>query len=123
METQNLILLIVDASVLITERLKERLSNHPFIQQILSAEDYDQAVSVLAEKQIDIVLMDIQLKEKSGIDLLKFISTTSPNTRVVVFTNAAEKEYIRVVEKYGVVYFLDKSRDFEKISSLIADIK
>ena len=70
------VLLIVDNSSLIIERLINILSEVKTIKKILAATNYAEAVNMLGENKTDIVLLDIQLPGKNGIELLKFIITS-----------------------------------------------
>jgi len=114
--------LIVDDSSLIIERLIEALKDHETVEKILTAKGYGETIEILNEKQADIILLDIQLAEKSGIDLLKIIVKDHPETKVIMFSNLASDYYMNLCKKLGAKYFLDKSKDFELIPGILASI-
>jgi DNA-binding NarL/FixJ family response regulator len=68
------------------------------------------------------VLLDINLPDKSGIALLKYIITFYPDIRVIMVTNQSDYLCKNLCLEIGAHYFLDKSNDFEKLQALIASI-
>jgi DNA-binding NarL/FixJ family response regulator len=115
-------LLIVDDSLLIIERLIDALKDHETVKKILTASNYPEAVEVLSKTETDIVLLDIQLLGKNGIDLLKFIVKEYPGINVIMCSNLASDSYIKLCRKIGARHFVDKSKDFEQIPGLLASI-
>lgn len=68
-------ILIVDDEVIIAQDLKETLEAVGY-QNVLRAIDFNQAVNILGENTIDLVMLDINLNDtKSGIDLADFINS------------------------------------------------
>lgn len=112
-------LLIVDNSPLIIERLLGILKEVKTVENFFAAYNYTGAVAVLLEKQIDVVLLDIQLPEKNGIDLLKHIVQHYPATRVVILSNLVSENYQRLCKKIGAVHYMDKSKDFDLIPEVV----
>ena len=115
-------LLIVDDSQLIIERLSDALKDHETVKIILTATGYSEAVEVLSKKEAGIVLLDIQLSGKNGIDLLKFIVNEYPDINVIMCSNLSSDYYIKLCKKIGARYFIDKSKDFELIPGILASI-
>lgn len=114
--------MIVDNSSLIIERLINILGEVKKVKKIFTANDYSGAVHVLSENQTDIVLLDIQLPGKNGIDLLKFIVKDHPAVKVVMLTNLVSDYYQKLCRKIGAVHFMDKSKDFESIPGVVAGL-
>lgn len=115
-------LLIVDDSLLIIERLTDALKDHETVKNVLTATGYTEAVKLLEEKKTDIVLLDIQLSGKNGIDLLKFIVKEYPHINVIMFSNLSSDYYIKLCRQIGARHFVDKSKDFELIPGILASI-
>jgi DNA-binding NarL/FixJ family response regulator len=115
-------ILIVDDSLLIIERLTDALKDHETVKTILTATDYAEAVKILEEKITDIVLLDIQLPGKNGIDLLKFIVKQYPDMKVIMCSNLSSDYYIKLCKEIGAKYFVDKSKDFELIPGILTSI-
>lgn len=113
------ILLIVDNSFLIIERLISILIEVTSVEKIHTATNYETAVIVLNEQQTDIVLLDIQLPGKNGIELLKYIVAHYPNTKVIMLSNLVSEYYQKLCAKIGAAGFIDKSKDFDLIPEVV----
>lgn len=58
--------------------------NHPSIEFLDDFDDIAEAAEYIKEHPVDLIFLDIQLKNSSGFDLLKHVS---PDTEVVVTTS------------------------------------
>lgn len=115
-------LLIVDSSSFIVERLVDMLKEVKVIEKILTAADYDTALDILYREKAGIVLLDIQLPDKNGIDLLKHIVYHFTETKVIVLSNLVSDFYQKLCKTAGASHYIDKSRDFDKIPEVILSI-
>jgi DNA-binding NarL/FixJ family response regulator len=113
------ILLIIDGSLFIVERLIGMLKEVKTIEKIFTANDYNSALNVLHKERTDVVLLEIQLPVKDGIDLLKYINFHFPETKVIVLSNLAGDYYQKLCKAAGAFKFIDKSKDFDKIPELL----
>lgn len=111
--------MIIDNSLLIVERLIGILKEVKIAAKFFSAANYNEAVKILGEKEMDVVLLDIQLSGKSGIELLKFIVKNHPEVKVVIISNLVSVYYQRLCKKLGSAGFIDKSRDFDLIPEVV----
>ena len=114
------ILLIVDDSSLIIERILIILKEACNVKKIFTATDYIEAVNILQEVKTDIVLLDIHLPGKNGIELLKYIVQHYPETRVIMLSNSISSYYRKLCMSIGAVCCIDKSTEFEMITEVIA---
>ena len=115
-------LLIVDDSPLIIDRVIDSLKDHETVKKIFTAANYQEATELLRRQLPAYILLDIQLPDKSGIDLLKLITKEYPPVKVIMFSNLLDDNYIKVCKKIGAKYFIDKSRDFELIPGMLNKI-
>jgi len=116
------VLLIVDNSLFIIERLLSILKEANAITKIHTATNYSGAVEVLHKSKTDIVLLDIQLSERNGIDLLKYVGLHFPTIKVVILSNLISDYYQKLCKEAGAVCFIDKSNDFDKITEVMCSI-
>ena len=112
-------LLIVDDSSIIIERVIESLKDHESVKKILTATDFKTAVESLKSHVPAFILLDIQLPGKRGIELLKYIMKEYPLVKVIMYSNLLDDNYIKVCRKIGAKYFIDKSKDFDLIPSML----
>jgi DNA-binding NarL/FixJ family response regulator len=121
--TKKLVVLIVDDSMLIIERMMELLNDMDNIQVVVYADNYKEGVQLLENIKPDVVLLDINLPDKSGIELLRHIHNHQEPPTVIMITNQVTDHYRKICESLGAQYFIDKSNDFDLIPETIASIK
>ncbi len=89
-------------------------------KQICIASDYYKAQEQLAAGPQDIVLLDINMPGKNGIELLKYIREKQADAEVVMLTNHSDGYYRDQCTELGARYFLDKSNDFSLVPEIIS---
>jgi len=122
MKKRKLVILIVDDSMSFIERMVSLLDEADNIGYINVARNYAEALKVFFEERPDVVLLDINLPDKSGIDLLRSIREAGSNCEVIMVTNHTDKCYQQQCTELGANYFLDKSNDFELIPGIISKL-
>ena len=95
------------------------LSELDNISNIDTAENYTEAFNILDTEEHDLVLLDIKLPDGNGINLLKSIKASARDCEVIMLSNCSDEYYHRQCKKLGARHFLDKSRDFEMVPSLL----
>ncbi|MEO6538221.1 MAG: response regulator [Ferruginibacter sp.] len=123
MKAKKLKVLIVDDAVLVVKRLSVIINELDCINEVKTTGRYDEAISLLVSFAPDIILLDIQLPEKSGIELLEYVKTNFTEMKVVMLTNQASSEYKHLCERLGSDHFVDKSSEFENIPLIIKSYK
>jgi DNA-binding NarL/FixJ family response regulator len=119
---KKLVTLIIDDSLIIIERFIEILNEMDNIETVFYANNYTEGLQMLKEIKPDIALLDINLPDKSGIDLLRIIRQQGLDTKVIMITNQATDHYKKVCATLGANYFFDKSNEFEQIPAIISAI-
>ena len=122
MHQLNKMILIVDDSYLIIERIKDMLSEIMSMEMIMHAHTYTDAVEILNKTLPDIILLDINLPDINGIELLRLIKETYPAIAVVMLTNQGGDYYRQLCNKIGANHFIDKSTDFELIPEILINL-
>ena len=117
---KKLVILIVDDNVSFIDRMIAILDEVSNIGYIDVAPDYNEAYRILTEEKPDVVLLDINLPGKNGIDLLKKIKQLETTCRVIMITNHADGYYRQLCNDLGADHFLDKSNDFAKVPGIIS---
>ncbi|MEO7924235.1 MAG: response regulator [Chitinophagaceae bacterium] len=113
-------ILIVDDNLNFVDRMISLLQEVINVGEIHTAVDYDEARRLLAQEEPDIVLLDINLPGKNGIELLKMIKKNSSDCEVIMITNHADDYYRQQCYEQGAKYFLDKSNDFLLVAGIIS---
>ncbi len=112
-------ILLVDDNVHFTLRLTYLLSEMEGIGAINTAGSYEEALSMLDAGGYDLLLLDILLPGKTGIELLKKIKQTGWEGEVIMLSNFSGHRYEQECFKLGARYFLDKTNDIEKVPDIV----
>lgn len=115
-------ILVADDSVLLRRLLVDRLSSMEDMEVVGEAADGIEAVDRVQEVRPEIVLLDLQMPRMSGLEALRAILRSLPDTRVVVLTNHADSVYQRTCLAAGARRFLDKSGDLERLDEVIREV-
>ncbi len=118
----KLILLIVDDNMRFVERMIGLLDGVDNIGYINVANDYNEATRIIDEERPDVVLLDINLPGKNGIDILRKLKSDELQSHVLMVTNHADDYYRRQCSDIGADHFLDKSNDFGKVAGIIRQL-
>jgi DNA-binding NarL/FixJ family response regulator len=110
---------LVDDAVLITKRLAETLGEVEEVSDIFVAHDFDSALHNIVTEKPNIILLDIHLPGKNGLELLELVRNDFKDIKVIMVTNKASQYYRDLCLQLGCHYFIDKSKEFEKIPSII----
>ena len=113
------VILIVDDNMNFVDRMVGLLEEVDGLGAIHVASDFDEARRILADEDPDIVLLDINLPGKNGIELLKLIKKNSAVCEVIMITNHADDYYRDQCYELGATHFLDKSNDFALVPGII----
>ena len=113
---------IVDDSDVMRERLAELASDIAGIEVTGQSGNPFDALNRIKEKHPDIVILDIRLPGKSGIDVLKDIKKESPAPIVIMITNYPYRQYRQGCMSAGADYFFSKIDEFEMIRETLCRI-
>lgn len=90
----NLRILLVDDHEVVRLGLKALLSRYNQFQVVAEAGSANEALQQVERYEPDVVVMDIRLPGKSGIEATREITSKYPHTKVVVLTSFAEDELL-----------------------------
>ena len=124
MSLRNLSVLLVEDSRVLAERLRETLLSVPGVQLAGTVDSEADAVAALQRHPVDVLLLDLHLRQGTGFGVLRSIPTDQQKKLVViVLTNYDLAEYRRAAAALGARHFLDKLRDFDRLPSLLQQIE
>lgn len=87
-------LLLVDDHEVVRLGLNTLLSNYPGFEVVAEAANADEALKKAIEYVPDVIIMDIRLPGKNGIEATKNILKVLPDTKVIMLTSFAEDELL-----------------------------
>lgn len=100
------------------------LSLRPFtqIKFVMEAENGEDLIQKLASSQPDIVLCDLKMPKKDGIDATKEITKNFPHIRVLILTMYEDERFVGHLMDCGAAGYLLKSTDPSEIRKAILDV-
>ena len=113
---------LVDDSDEIRERLKELFDIGARVRIIGEADTAACAIIKIKASQPDFVVLDYQLPDGTGLEVLRELRNQAPRTHFIVLTNHVSAELRQTLLDAGGQAFLDKSRDFGRLSGLITQL-
>jgi DNA-binding NarL/FixJ family response regulator len=78
------------------------------------------AISAILALRPDVVVLDIQLADGTGFDVLRAIRDQAPEIDVYLFSNFVAYPYRQLAERLGARGFFDKSREFDSMRGVVA---
>src|SRR6516165_8528613 len=89
---------VVDDHAVVREGLKRIIADNPEMSVTAEASDGNDALKVIQRQPCDVVLLDITMPNKNGMDVLKELRAQSPRLPVLVLSMHAEEHYaVRVL--------------------------
>ena len=110
-------IIIVDDHGLIREGIKKVTARETDIEVIGEACNSDELFKLLDTHEIDIIILDISLPDRSGLDLISDIKTKSPNTKILILTMHPEDRFALLALRAGASGYITK----EKASKSLVD--
>jgi DNA-binding NarL/FixJ family response regulator len=98
------------------------LADEPGIEVVGEAEDGDAAVAVAEELAPDVVLMDVRMPKRSGIEATRAIAELVPTARIVMLTVSDEEEDLYEAVKAGAAGYLLKEISIEEVAEAIRSV-
>ena len=100
--------LIADDHALIRKGLKQLLDDTDDMRVIGEAENGMQAIRMVEETIYDVVLLDISMPDKHGVEVLKQLKTNQPQLPVLMLSMHPEEQYALRSMKAGAAGYLNK---------------
>ncbi len=113
--------LLIEDSPLIRRSLIEAIDATGRARVNAFADSAAAALRVLDDQPFDAVIVDLQLREGSGIDVLAHLQRHRmlDSTLAVVLTNPALPTYRERCARYGAHHFFDKSLEFDRVIEVL----
>lgn len=87
--------------------------------EVVTASDGEEAMMMLGKSKFDVALLDIQMPNASGIEVLKYIQKNSPGTKAIILTGYADLKHAMEAREFGAQDFISKPYKIEEILSTV----
>lgn len=112
-------IVVADDHTIVREGLKQLLSAAADLTVIGEAQDGHEVLQRVRELEFDLLLLDMSMPGKSGIELIKQIHGEKPRLRILVLTMHEEKQYaIRAIRSGASGYLTKESASGQLVSAI-----
>ncbi len=117
-------IIVVDDELMIRKGISSFINNTSADFQVsYTFKDGEEAIDFLQDHTVDLIISDIKMVHKSGIDLAKYVYENKPEIKVVLLSGYKEFEYARAAIRYNVKNYISKPTDFGELRNVLDDIK
>ena len=106
---------LCDDHALIRRGIRDTLSDAPDIEVVGEAGDYGELRSLMREQPSDVLVLDINLPGRSGLDVLHVLKEEGATVRVLVVSMYPEDQYAIRALRAGAYGYVNKGGDTQQI--------
>jgi NarL family two-component system response regulator LiaR len=120
--SEKIRVLITDDQAIVRKGIQALLATETNFEVVGEAENGKEAIKQFEQLQPDVVLMDLQMPEMSGIEAISHITTHKPNARILVLTSFATDDKVFPAIKAGALGYLLKDSSPEELVRAIRQV-
>jgi DNA-binding NarL/FixJ family response regulator len=106
---RNLRILLVDDNPAVSQRIGEYLATSLPQAEMVAAATAEEGLYLAWSQPFDLVLLDMRLPGRSGIEVLKELRTCKPGLPVIIVSSLPESPYSTLARRAGAAGFVTKS--------------
>lgn len=110
---------IVDDHPVVRMALRQFLDAHEDIRIVGEASNAIQALDVMRIPGLNVLILDLDLPGRSGLDALKMLCRQAPKVGVVVYTGYPPEQYALKLFRMGARAFIPKSSELDTLASAV----
>ncbi|GAB4060355.1 response regulator transcription factor [Uliginosibacterium sediminicola] len=114
--------LIADDHAIIRHGLKQILSDTDDMEVVVEADGGVKALQLLRTTPCDVVLMDVSMPDRNGIDTLKLVKKEFPKLPVLILSMHPEEQYAVRALRAGAAGYLSKQGAPEQLVTAIRQV-
>lgn len=112
--------MIVEDDPMVAGLNKSYLAKVNGFQLDAMASTVDEAIKIIEHQEIDLILLDIFMPGKHGLELLTYLREKENETDVIIISAASDMDRIKKALRYGAVDYLIKPFEFERFNIALA---
>lgn len=120
--TKAISVFIADDHIVVRQGLRALLSTEPDIEIIGEAADGTEAIAGIQNLQPDVILLDLIMPQKNGIEVIGEVTKENPRARILVLTSFADDEKVFSAIKAGALGYLLKDSSPQELIQAIHDV-
>lgn len=115
-------IIICDDHKIVRDGLRQILLSITLNENISEAADGEELITKLKQTDYDIILLDISLPNKNGLEILLLIIKDFPSIKVLMLSMFPQKQYALRAFKYGASAYLTKDTTSEELINAIKKV-
>ena len=116
--------LLVDDEYMITEGLKKLIPfDHWNMEVVATAEDADQALDYVREYPVDVVITDVNMPGKTGLQMIAEMKDLIPDAAFIIMSGYQDFEYVKTALNLRVVDYLLKPVNKVEMGNILEKIQ
>jgi two-component system invasion response regulator UvrY len=120
--SEKIRVLIADDHAIVRHGLKQILSDTEDLEVVAEADGGVRALQMLRQGQYDVVLMDVSMPDRNGIDTLKLVKKEFPKLPVLILSMHPEEQYAVRALRAGAAGYLSKQGAPEQLVTAIRQV-
>lgn len=115
-------ILVIDDNVVVRNTIVQLLEGEGY--QVVSAEDGRRGLNVFRTERPDLVITDIIMPEKEGIETIRDIREASPNAKIIAISGGGRignTDFLRIARQLGASDVISKPLDPDHFISIIRE--
>jgi DNA-binding NarL/FixJ family response regulator len=113
---------ICDDHAIVRKGLREILAETPEIQVVGEAGNWQDLLALLAGNGVDLLLLDISMPDRNGLDILKQLSRDWPTLRVLMLSMYPEEQYAIRALKAGACGYMTKESALDELVKAVRKV-
>ncbi|HEM3607367.1 response regulator transcription factor [Streptococcus suis] len=115
-------ILVAEDQAMLRDALCQLLGFQDAVEAVLQAENGSQAIALLEKVPVDVVLLDIEMPEKTGLDVLEWVRGQALSVKVVIMTTFKRPGYFERAVKADVDAYVLKERSIADLMRTIEKV-
>jgi DNA-binding NarL/FixJ family response regulator len=112
-------LVIADDHAIVREGLKRIVSDAPELQVVGEAADGTEVMQRVRELEVDVLVLDLSMPGRSGMELIKLVKAEKPKLRILVLSMHQETQYaVRAIRSGASGYLTKESAPAQLVQAL-----
>ena len=115
-------LLIAEDQSMLRDAMATLLLMEDSIDEVLQAKNGKEAMDILVDSSIDVAILDIEMPEATGLDVLEFIRNKGISCKVIIVTTFKRSGYFERAIKNNVDAYVLKDRSIDELIKTINNV-
>ena len=115
-------LLIAEDQSMLRDAMATLLLMEDSVENVLQAKNGKEAIDLISTNNIDVAILDVEMPEATGLDVLEYIRSNNIDCKVVIVTTFKRMGYFERAIKNNVDAYVLKDRSIDELMKTISNV-